>query len=42
MNNNWNLIDERYATRCAECSERKVGELCMYVCMYKYKYICFE
>ncbi len=33
MNNNWTLIDERYATRCAESSERKVGELCMYVCI---------
>ena len=40
MNNNWTLIDERYATRCAESSERKVGVLSMYVCMYKY--ICFE
>ena len=40
INNNWTLTDERYATRCAESSERKVGVLCMYVCLYKY--ICFE
>ena len=34
MNNNWTLIDERYATHCAESPERKVGVLCMYVCMF--------
>ena len=27
------LIDERYVTRCAKSSERKVGVLCMYVCI---------
>jgi hypothetical protein len=32
--NNWTLIDERYATRCAESSERKVAVLCMYVSVY--------
>jgi hypothetical protein len=36
MNNNWTLIDERYATRCAESSERKVGvpNVCIYVLVY--------
>ena len=33
MNINWTLIDERYATRCAESPERKVGVLCIYVCI---------
>ena len=33
MNNNWTLIDERCSTRCAESSERKVGVLCVYVCI---------
>jgi hypothetical protein len=33
INNNWTLIDEHYATRCAESSETKVCVLsvCMYV-----------
>jgi hypothetical protein len=37
--NNCTLIDERYATRCAESSERKVCVLRMYVCMYVLVYL---
>jgi hypothetical protein len=41
MNNNWTLIDARYATRCAESSERKKG-VCMYVCMYVFIFVCIS